>query len=187
MKKNLKKVLSTAIILMTVFALMIPAFASAGEYGGKEMWVNCADGRRLNVRTEPSTKSKRLAQLECGTKVEVMEDLGNGWVKIATFDYLGYAQKKFLQDSKPGKYQITERSDHFVQVSPYIVTAKALNGRSDRSVALRKKPNKTSGSIRRLEAGDQLQVVARGNVWSKVVDMTTGKTGYVANDYIQAA
>jgi len=187
MKKNMKKIISTAIILISVFALMIPAFASAGAYGGTDMWVNCADGRRLNVRMEPSKASKRIAQLECGTKVEVLEDLGNGWVKIATFDYLGYVQKKFLQDSKPGKYQITERSDNFVKVSPYMATAIALNGKTDRSVALRVKPNKSSGAIRRLEAGDQLQVIARGKVWSQVVDMVTGRTGYVANDYIQAA
>ena len=36
-----------------------------------------------------------------------------------------------------------------------------------------------------LTAGDQLQVIARGTVWSKVVDLQTGKTGYVANDYIR--
>ena len=46
------------------------------------------------------------------------------------------------------------------------------------------KPNKTSKAIRRLTAGDQLQVIARGNVWSEVVDPVTGKTGFVANDYV---
>ena len=181
----MKKMISIAIILVTVFALMVPAFASAGQYGGRDMWVNCADGRRLNVRMEPDTHSRRLGQLECGTQVDVMEDLGNGWVKIATFDYLGYVQKKFLVGSKPGKYEITERADNFVNVSPYMVCAKALNAGTDRSVGLRVKPNKTSKAIRRLTAGDQLQVIARGKVWSKVVDLQTGKTGYVANDYIR--
>ena len=46
------------------------------------------------------------------------------------------------------------------------------------------KPNKTSTAIRRLMAGDQLQVIARGQVWSQVMDPVTGKTGFVANDYI---
>ena len=41
----------------------------------------------------------------------------------------------------------------------------------------------TSQAIRRLAAGDSLQVIARGKVWSKVMDPLTGKTGYVANDY----
>ena len=33
-------------------------------------------------------------------------------------------------------------------------------------------------------AGDTLQVIARGKTWSKVVDLTTGNTGYVANAYM---
>jgi len=28
-------------------------------------------------------------------------------------------------------------------------------------------------------------VIAKGKTWSKVLDLQTGKTGYVANDYIQ--
>ena len=94
--------------------------------------------------------------------------------------------RKFLQSTQPGKYEITERDDHFVAVTPYIVSAKALNSKTDVSVGLRVKPNKTSQAIRRLDAGDQLQVIARGKVWSKVVDLRTGKTGYVANDYLMA-
>lgn len=70
-------------------------------------------------------------------------------------------------------------------MTAFNVAAKALNGKTDRSVCLRVKPNKTAKAIRRLTAGDQLQVIARGKVWSKVVDLQTRKTGYVANDYIQ--
>ena len=182
----MKKILSIAIILVTVFALMVPTLGSAGEYGGTDMWVNCANGKRLNLRMDPSTGSKVITKFDCGTHVEVMEDLGNGWVRVATSEYCGYVQKKFLVSKKPGKFEITERDDDFVSVkSPYMVSAKALNNKSDRSVGLRVKPNKTSSAIRRLTAGEQLQVIAEGKTWSKVVDMQTGKTGYVANQYIQ--
>ena len=44
--------------------------------------------------------------------------------------------------------------------------------------------HKTAKSIRRLTVGDQLQVIAVGKTWDKVVDLTTGQTGYVANDYM---
>ena len=43
----MKKLISIAVILVTVFALMIPAFASADQFGGYDMWVNCADGKTL--------------------------------------------------------------------------------------------------------------------------------------------
>ena len=181
----MKKLISIAVILVTVFALMIPAFASADQFGGYDMWVNCADGKTLNVREAPSTNARRITRLECGTKVHVDYDAGNGWVAISDYHYSGYVQKKFLVAQKPGKFEITERDDNFVAVTPYMVSAKALNGKTDRSVGLRVKPNKTSGAIRRLNAGDQLQVIARGKTWSRVMDLQTGKTGYVANDYIQ--
>ena len=180
----MKKIISIAIILVTVLAIMIPALASAGEFG-KDMWVNCADGKRLNLRMDPTTKSAIITKFDCGTKVEVTEDLGNGWVHVVTSEYAGYVMKKFLVDAKPGKFEITERDDNFVSVKPYTVTAKALNNKSDRSVGLRVKPNKTAKMVRRLTAGDELQVIARGKVWSKVVDPMTGKTGYVANEYIR--
>ena len=35
----MKKLISIAVILVTVFALMIPAFASADQFGGYDMWV----------------------------------------------------------------------------------------------------------------------------------------------------
>ena len=39
----MKKLISIAIILVMVLTLMIPALASAGKYGGYDMWVNCED------------------------------------------------------------------------------------------------------------------------------------------------
>ena len=181
----MKKILSFALVLMTVLALMIPAFASAEEAGGMDMWVNCENGKRLNVRETPSTDSGIIVRLDCGTKVHVDYSCGNGWVAISDYHFSGYVQAKFLVSQKPGKYEITERDDHFVAVQPFMVAAKALNAKTDRSVGLRVKPNKTSGAIRRLTAGDQLEVIARGQVWSRVVDPVTGKTGYAANDYLQ--
>ncbi len=183
----MKKLISIAIILVTVLALMAPAFASVNvnEYIGKEMWVNCSNGKTLNLREEPSANARIITRLECGTKVQVDYNAGSGWVAVSSYNWSGYVQSKFLVASKPGKFEITERDDNFVKVaSPYTVTAKALNNKSDRSVGLRVTPNKTARAIRRLSAGDQLQVVAKGKVWSKVIDLQTGKTGYVANDYI---
>ncbi len=185
----MKKILSIALILVTVLALMVPAFASAATASGcvgKDMWVNCANGKKLNLRDEPRNGSNIFLRLENGTKVHVDYDAGNGWVAVSDYHFSGYVQAKFLVDKKPGKFEITERDDNFVSVrNPYMVTAKALNAKTENSVGLRVKPNKTSTAIRRLNAGDQLQVIAKGKTWSRVVDLRTGKTGYVANDYIR--
>ena len=183
----MKKLISAMMILVTVFALAVPAFAAENATGfGIDMWVNCANGYRLNVREQPDMNSKLITRFDCGIKVTVLSDAGNGWVYVTNGQVSGCVMSRFLQAAKPGKYEITERDDHFVAVTPYTVCAKALNSRTDASVGLRVKPNKTSQAIRRLEAGDRLQVIARGKVWSKVVDLRTGMTGYAANDYLIA-
>ena len=182
----MKKLICIAIVLISLFSLMVPAMAAGKKYSDVDMWVNCSNGKRLNVREAPNSGARRITQLECGTKVHVDYDAGNGWVAISDYHYSGYVQAKFLVEKKPGKYEITERDDNFKAVkNPYIVVAKALNDKTDRSVGLRVKPNKTAKQIRRLEEGDRLQVIAKGNTWFQVVDLQTGKTGYVAKQYVQ--
>jgi uncharacterized protein YgiM (DUF1202 family) len=184
----MKKLIALLFALMTVMTLMIPVFASAEENAPmKTMWVNCANGKTLNLRAEPSTGSRRLASLECGTRVDVMYEAEvPGWAYVVPRGHRdgGFVMTKFLVESKPGKYEITERDDNFRTVQPYTVTALALNDRTNNSVGLRTAPNKTAKMIRRLAAGDQLRVLEVGKTWSKVVDLATGNMGFVANDYM---
>ena len=171
----MKKLISIVLAIMTLVGLMIPVFAGAEGTENVTMWVNCANG-------------KVLYRLECGTQVEVQNGVSApaGWSYITVKNHKngGFVMTKFLVSKKPGKYEITERDDNFIAVTPYNVVARALNANTERSVGLRTSPNKTAKSIRRLAAGDVLQVVASGRTWSKVVDPETGRTGYVANDYM---
>ena len=185
--KKMKKLVSIVTVILMVLGLMIPVFSSAEAAApAAYKWVNCADGKTLNLREEANTKAKVVTRIESGKKVEIINAVGvpAGWTKVKFNGKTGFVMTKFLVNAKPGKYEITERSDNFRAVTAYIVKAKALNQKTTKSVCLRVKPNKTAKSIRRLAAGDQLKVIAAGKTWSKVVDMTTGKTGYVANDYI---
>ena len=181
----MKKLISIVLAIMTLAGLMIPVFAGAETTENVTMWVNCANGKTLNVRD--SANGKVLYRLECGTKVEIQSAVSApaGWACISCKNHKnGFVMTKFLVSKKPGKYEITERDDNFIAVTPYNVVARALNSKTERSVGLRVSPNKTARSIRRLAAGDVLQVVASGRTWSRVVDPATGKTGYVANDYM---
>ena len=182
----MKKLISIVLAIMTLAGLMIPVFAGAETTENVTMWVNCANGKTLNVRD--SANGKVLYRLECGTKVEIQSAVSApaGWACISCKNHKngGYVMTKFLVSKKPGKYEITERDDNFVAVTPYKVTAQSLKGHPEQSVGLRVSPNKTAKSIRRLAAGDVLEVVAIGRIWSKVVDTATGRTGYVANDYM---
>ena len=75
----MKKLISIVLALMTIVGLMIPVFAGAEGTENTTMWVNCADGKRLNVRE--SVNGKLLYRLECGTKVEIQSSVAapSGW------------------------------------------------------------------------------------------------------------
>ena len=184
----MKKLVAVTLVILSLVGLMIPAFAGAEYVQTTPMWVNCANGKTLNVRDYPSTSGSLLYRLECGTRVEIINTVPapKGWAYVEPDGYSngGYVMTKFLVSKQPQKYEITEREDNFRAVTPYYVTAKALSRRTDSSVGLRVQPNKTAREIRRLIAGDMLQVIARGKTWSQVIDLTTGQTGYMANDYM---
>ena len=184
----MKKIIAIALVILSLVGLMIPALADAQPVQNVSMWVNCANGKTLNVRDSASTSGRILYRLECGTRVEIVNSMPapKGWAYVEPEGYSngGYVMTKFLVSKQPQKYEITEREDNFRTVTPYYVTAKALSRRTDSSVGLRVQPNKTAREIRRLIAGDMLQVIARGKTWSQVIDLTTGQTGYMANDYM---
>ena len=195
----MKKILSMVMVLVAVIGLMVPALASAKDVDIKKaapveeilrpeigtMWVNCENGKSLNVRALPTTSAAVLYRMDCGKELHILDYEDKTWAMVfADGKDVGYVMKKFLQKNKPGKYDITEREDNFKAVDPYEVTALARGKNTEESVGLRVKPNKTSTAIRRLMAGDTLEVFEVGKTWSKVRDLLTGDTGYVANDYI---
>lgn len=182
----MKKILCAMTVLLVLFLALTPAFANTMDDNFEVMYVNCPNGKTLNLRDGPN--GKKIGSLENGTKVYISGGfIEKGWVAVTTASgKSGVVKSEFLQSKKPGKYEITEREDNFIDVrKPYIVNAKPLNAKTDMSVGLRPKPNKTSKAIRRLQAGDQLLVLASGNVWLQVEDLETGRIGYVAEDYTE--
>lgn len=185
---QMKKILSAVLVMMLLFLAAAPALADNMDDLFEHMYVNCANGKTLNLRESP--RGKVIAQLENGTKVWISGGfIEKGWVAVTAIvgkkTLNGVVKTEFLQNKKPGKYEITEREDNFKDVErPYIVTAKALNSKTDASVGFRKRPNKTSTAFRRLDAGDQLLVIAEAKVWLMVWDPISEETGYVANDYM---
>ena len=187
----MKKILSVVMVLMLAIGLMIPVFASAESTEGHDtMYVSCANGLKLNVRDLPTRSSKMLYRVKNGSVLTVLHDdkTPEGWALVQKGNkQLGYVMTKYLKADKPGKYNRIERSDDFVKVVSYKVIAKALNCNTNESVCLRTQPTKLSAELRRLMAGDTLEVLEIGRTWSKVQDTLTGLTGYVANDYIVKA
>ncbi len=181
--KNMKnKVISIALALVLVLGIMIPLTASAS---GMDKYVFCPNGGMMSIRRTPNARGTRIAQLANGTEVTLVENVGNGWALVEAGNCRGYARTQYLQSAPLSKYQTGESRDSITGVEPFLAVVKPLNGKTLRSVSLRVNPTKACRAIRRLTAGDQLEVIASGSVFSQVVDLKTGRTGYVANDYLQ--
>ncbi len=176
----MKKVISIVLIVMTLVGLMIPVFAGAE---GNTMYVNCENGKSLNVRRAPN--GKVMYRVVCGSALEVdpVVPCPKGWafVRVPGHTSGGYVMTKFLFTQEPGKYEITERKATFTKVSPFRAAARHLAELGTELTALRETPNASAKAIRQLAEGDLLKVVARGINWSRVVDLSTGRTGYVTN------
>ena len=88
---NLKrKLVQTAVAAGLVLTLTTGmAYASIGT-----ATVNCT---ALRLRSEASTASTILATASRGTEVEVLEDSGNGWYKVAYGEREGYMSGEWLR------------------------------------------------------------------------------------------
>ena len=181
----MKKFVSIIVAIIALFLAVAPAMAEYGNYDTNLLnptFVNTPDGKNLNVRKAPN--GEILCRLTPGTKAYIL-NIGTEWTEIVMENgKTGFVMTKFIQEAKPGKYEITEREDNFKSVKSYTVIAKAVKKNGTKSVGLRVKPTKAAKAIRTLQAGDQLEVIAKGKTWLKVRDNKTGKTGYVAADYV---
>ena len=184
----MKKLVSILLVVVTLLGLMIPLMASAESAEGHDvMWVVCANGKRLNVRYLPDTNSRLLYRVDNGSKLTVLHDevVPEGWAMVRQGDKeVGYVMTQFLQAKRPYKYDLRERDDDFRSVNPYIVVAVARGKNTDESVGLRTIPTKQAKMLRRVMAGDELEVLQVGKTWSFVFDPISNMQGYVANDYI---
>lgn len=57
----------------------------------------------LNARLEPSEKSERICGINTGDKLVVIEDIGNGWVKVNYKDKEVYVYEDYLLSEPPMK------------------------------------------------------------------------------------
>ena len=96
----MKKLISIVLAIMTLAGLMIPVFAGAETAETTTMWVNCSNGKTLNVRE--SANGRVLYRIECGTRVEVQNKVSApaGWAFVTVKGQKkgGYVKTQFLFD-----------------------------------------------------------------------------------------
>ncbi len=190
-----KRLITLAVTVSLVFAMFIPAFASADL-----MFVVTQNGKGLNVRDYPSTDGNKIGSIPYGGQVWVDHFLSNGWADIV-WGSIGdaYVMSRYLEWYEPGPAptaaptstkktttKFTELNNEFKNarfVTPYTVTVRPA--RASGWVNLRWAPNQYTELMTTYQDGYKLQVLAELKDWRQVVDPDTGLTGFIHKKFLQ--
>ncbi len=128
---------------------------------------NPRSSQYLNLRAQPSSSAKVIAQYKNGVKFQVIEP-GEKWCKVygSSSGNIGYMMTKYLKLSG-------------VSAHP---TKTVRNGNS--YVNLRSKPSKSSGTVyQQVHSGAKVTVVTPGDQWTQVRYGST--TGYMMTQFLK--
>ena len=173
----MKKVLGIMMVLMMIIGLMVPVFGSAESVSGHAtMYVYCANGKRLNLREAPLLDAKILSRLDNGSKVNILEDSGNGWAKVSFNGMKGFVKTEFLQSKKPAV--AANQNDTFKSFSAKVYSP---NGKK---VNMRVSANLNADRIAQLEEYTAIKVIGETGNWYKI--QWANATGYMMKKYVHA-
>lgn len=171
----MKKVMSIVMVLMMAIGLMIPAFGTAESVKGhSEMYVYCANGKRLNMRDMPMPNASRLLLLENGTKVRIIADMGEGWARVSAGGREGFVKTAFLTSKQPG----SAASGTF---KPFAAKVYSDNGKK---VNMRVRADVRADRIAQLENYTSIQVIGQTGNWYKI--KWANAVGYMMKQYVRA-
>ena len=120
----------------------------------------------VNVRKSDSEKAEKLGRVTGGTKVQVLEQLVNGWSKILFENKEGYIMSKYLK--------IQESALKYTPIGKVKATDN-INVRADAST--------DSSKIGTLVKGDEVELLAVEGEWCKI--NFKGQIAYVKSEYVE--
>lgn len=125
----------------------------------------------LRLRDGPGTNYVRMTSLEAGQTLSLIEQY-QGWMHVATDDFDGWVTAEFL-DIEPGILERVPTTDTIPDPNPALVGAVIEN-----SVNTRKGPGTIYDSLGKVDAGLQVDLLARHKDWYKV-QLGDGTTAWI--------
>lgn len=120
----------------------------------------------VNVRSSDSVQADKLGKVSNGTKLQVLEQLVNGWSKVVYEGKDAYIKSEFLV--------LTESAAGAEVIGT--VTAES-------NVNVRVAPGESAERLGVLTGGDSADLLGKENGWCKI--NYNGKVGYVKEDFVQ--
>ena len=120
----------------------------------------------VNVRSSDSINADKLGKAKEGMKLQVLEQLPNGWNKVLFENKEGYIKAEYLH--------ILENVDNLQIIGTVIATT---------NINVRAEASKTSTKLGILIAGDAAELLAHEGEWCKI--KYNGEIGYVKAEYVE--
>lgn len=139
-----------AALLLSAAMLFTPALAASNGV------VTAESG--LHVRQASSADSASLGLLEKGTTVEILSDLGNGWLEISYQAATGFVSSEYVE--------------------PTTVTGKVNAG----PLNVRSAPSTSGAKVGQMASGTEVEILSSEDGWYQVVGGDL--TGYVSAQYV---
>ncbi|MCX7715685.1 MAG: SH3 domain-containing protein [Clostridia bacterium] len=148
-----------------------PAAVSAGTVG----YVILSDGA-LNVRETPSTDCEVIDQLDCGDKVDILENLGDWYfVSYGNEGKTGYVSSASITFSEDDAKAAALKS-FLYETGTAVVSEGALN--------IRAGAGRDFEVVNQLDNGEKVIIISRENEWLKIYYGKNYDIGYVIADSI---
>ncbi len=155
---------TSARLIAFVLCLSMLVGSAAADY------VVSPNSAPVNLRQEPSQRSKIIGQIVTGTWVSVLVP-GTEWTKITYRDTEGYIRTEYLTSEDPIEIDVNDEPYMYI-VSP-----------NSAPVNVRKTDSDKSKIIAYLVTGTEVKILEPGETWVKIE--YGGTPGYVRREYVQ--
>ena len=120
----------------------------------------------VNVRSSDSINADKLGKAKEGMKMQVLEQLANGWAKVLFENKEGYIKAEYLE--------ILENVDNLTVIGTVTATT---------NINVRESASKSSAKLGVLIGGDSAELLANEGEWCKI--KYNGQIGYIKAEYVE--
>lgn len=179
--------------LVVLIASMIPLAAFA-DSTPVYYYVKTSNYEPLNLREAESTKSKIIAKIPYGTKVELLDFfVGSTWASCNYDGHYGYVMTQYLSFDKPHPKpkpgpvptpKPTPSASMFAGFKPAYYSAIVRPTTPTGFVHMRWAPSKQEKIFQDYYAGQALQVLYANDTWCQVYDTQNHVFGYMMKQFL---
>lgn len=146
----------------------VPEEGGAGEGGDPAVQepVYAVASTTVNVRASDSEKAEKLGRLGLGEKIQVLEQLVNGWSRVLYEGKDAYIMSQYLD--------VQESAGQYGSIG----TVKALD-----TINIRAKASVDSSKLGTLALGETADLIADEGEWCKI--NFNGQVAYVKSEYVE--